>query len=287
VLSAELASNPPAPEGVPASVWKRIPLGKRRLLTYGPLVPGSDAFRTAAICIAAELRLHDVPEAVAVELVTGMPFTTGSSPRRKVLKQVPRFVRFAYQRKTPLLSGCPSIPSRNGDDDRRKLRDSFAAYCGNDCARTCSALRFNRIPEAMIAGTDYEPALLSSLWMPANSGGLGTDCQRLYAILASIAVAEGRAEIYAASTYLSNRIDGTHSARTLRDRMRKLRECGLVETLNKRAALYRVKALDADEIAELEERLGTKEAARWNVIENNHESLRKSSEFPSWDYADL
>jgi hypothetical protein len=73
-----------------------MPRAKQRLALEGPMDAGRGAFRDAVLIVAAELRLHDVPEDDAVSACQAIPFAADSTPRHKVLKSVRDFVRFAY-----------------------------------------------------------------------------------------------------------------------------------------------------------------------------------------------
>lgn len=283
--SAPDFGDPTAPKALRA-VWTKIPLAKRRLLAYGPLSPGRASFQTACVVIAAELALHGIEQEVAVTACEDMPFTADTTPREKVLKSVAAWVKWAYHPPsgTPIMSGCPRSGRTSGGVDTSRMRDSFRAYCEGGCQMTCSSFRLNAMPELNLVGTAYESAIISHLWMPVQSaGGLGSEARRLYAIIASMAVAEGSDKVRAASTYLIRRVGGDMSSRTVRHHLAKLKQHGLIRTLNKHTALIYVPPLSDDQLSRLLAQLGVHDAARWNVIAANHESLRKAEEFPSWD----
>lgn len=277
-------SDPPAPRGIPQATWERMPLAKRRLVAYGPMTPGRDALRTAVIVIAAELALQAVPQDVAEKVCLTMDFETGATARSKLRKSIPDWVKWAYHPKsgTPVLSGCPQT-GRTGSEQGRKLREAFEGYCNDGCALTCASFKLNRMPELNLLGTDYEAILTSALWMPAQSGGLGSETKQLYAIVASSAVAESTNTVQASSTYLTSRVYGQYSSRSIRRYMARLRKHGLVRLMNKHTGEYWIEPMSMDALTTLCATLGVTEAARWNVIEANYESLRKAEEWPTWD----
>jgi hypothetical protein len=280
------ASSPP-PKGIPQHVWLRMPLAKRRLLVLGPLEPGRDNFRTAVIVIAAELALHGVSEDAAGKVCSGMAFETGVTLPSKVRKSIPDWVKFAYHppSKTPIMSGCPQTGRGNSERGTR-MREAFQGYCNEGCAMTCASFKLNAMPELNLVGTDYEPVLTSALWMPAKSGGLGMEAKRLYSIIASVAVAESTNTVQASSTYLTGRVGGQIAARTIRRHMARLREYNLLRTMNKHTGLLYVTPPPMDTLTALCRTLGVTEAARWNVIDANNESLRKAEAWPTWDVED-
>jgi hypothetical protein len=245
------------PKTIPSAAWLRMPLAKRRLAAEGPADAGTDAARYAAITVAAELRLHGLSEEEAWAVVREMPFTTGSTPRHRVKKQLRRSVAFAYHPPDgqQILSGCCQDPRpRIGTATGRTLRPTFAAYCDEECARTCPMLRAIRNPGGALAGTDYEPLDLSDVW--THGTGLGLAGRRVWRTLALLALARGTDEIEGASRYVCLKLEGALGDRHIRTLLARMHALGIVTLLNKRTALRRVHVLDTDAVVELEVRLG-------------------------------
>ncbi len=283
-----ITPSPPPLARLALDAWKRMPLAKRRLLTDGPLTPGRDAFRLAVVAIAAELRLQGVEQEAAEGICAGMPFTEGATPRRKVVKSVKTWVQWAYHPPDgqPILSGCPRTGRTSGSERSSRLRSTFADHCDTACAQSCPAMRLHAMPELALIGTAYEATLLSRIWMSKKAGGLGPEARQVYAILASIAVVERSEKVHASSGYVCRRLGGEWPAATLRRRLTRLRHHGLIKTLNKHTGLHWIPPLSDEALAALEDTLGVNEAARWNVIEANWDSLRKAELWPTWEPED-
>jgi hypothetical protein len=249
--------HPHPPKSISPAAWARMPLAKRRLAVEGPTAVGTDAARHAATAVAAELRLHGVTEEEAWAVVREMPFTTGTTPRHKVKKQLRRSVAFAHHPPDgqEILSGCCQDPRpRAGTMSGGTLRRTFAAYCDEECARTCPMLRAIRNPGGALAGTVYEPLDLSDVW--THGTGLGLAGHRVWRTLALLALARGTNEIEGASRYVCLKLEGALGDRHIRTLLARMHAHGIVTLLNKRTSLRRVHALDANAVAELEERLG-------------------------------
>ena len=168
---------------------------------------------------------------------------------------------------------------------------SAPPHSGRSSTRTATgaALRraprsgLNAMPELALMGTAYEPTIMSKLWMSGKAGGLGYETRQVYAILASMAIMERSEKVRASGTYLTRRLGGEWPAVTVRKHMAKLREHGLITTMNKHVALHWIPPMSENALAALLVKLGVNEAAKWNVIEANWDSLRKAEEWPSWD----
>ncbi len=265
--------------GIPESVWGRIPLAKRRLALEGPLDAGTEAVKSACITLASELYTQGVEQDVARTACLAMPFTTGTTSRRDVERQIPRFVAFAYRKPLPLLSGCPTV-----SESPSPMRNSFSGYCDAECQATCLIRRARTAPEAVLVGTDYYETLISPLWLSGRQGGV-KPAKQVWTLLASMAVMDQNEEIQASIGYLVNRMKGTIPYQTLYRQTRLLRDHRLLVLTNSREGVYCVPALSHDELSELEGRLGVDFEASWNAKDARLRQLRRNEEWPTFDLA--
>jgi DNA-binding transcriptional ArsR family regulator len=269
--------------------WQRlVPHAKRRILTDGPPFTGHDALRIAVIVVAAELASLDVSEQDALTICASIPFTPGRTPESRVRKQIPAFVRWAYSPPDgiPILTGCPRAADRYGSTDspRGRLKAIFEPYCDDDCF-PCPIFLARSTPELTLIGSKYEPLLISHIWMSHRQGGLGAETRQVWMTLAAIAEASGQDVIEASSHYIAHRLGGKVASRTVRHHLSRLGSHGLVETTHRKKGWRRIVAFDQAAVDALEQTLGVLEAARWNRVEANWDSLRKAIEAPEWDVA--
>jgi hypothetical protein len=272
------------PKGIPLHIWDRIPLAKRRLLTYGPMTPGRDAFRDAVVAVAAELSLHGITEEVAVRICRKMPFVTGATSDLRVRRGTTAFVRWAYHAKDgePVYSGCPRITHTSGNEETSRMRGAFEPFCDAECAATCAAFAYNVMPETKLLGTEYFPAISSAIWTSPRQGGLDKDARTIYAVMASIAVATKSDTVWASANYITQRLDGALNTRMIGRRIVQLRSHNLLVLRNKHRGEYWVPVPSPEFLEALEVRLGVSEARRWNRREAAWQSLRKAEMFPTW-----
>lgn len=249
---------------------------KQKLATHGVTAAGTDEARFAALVVAAELRLQGVSEDDAQRTVARMP-VLGASPPRRLLRQMQNSVNRAYTADPPFLSGCCRDPRpRTGSAFTSKLRGTFAAYCDDECARTCSMLRAIRNPDRSLLTTPYEPLERSNLWL--NGGGLGNAGQLAFRLIAQLAVALDTTDVQASGNYICMKSNGAYSPQHLRKALGKLHDEGIVTLLDRRTGLRRVHARDETWIAAKEQELGVHGKRERNVAE----ARKHSDEYRDW-----
>ncbi len=244
-------------------------LAKRRLAVEGPLLPGTNAVLLGSIAVAAELRLQDVPQDVAEEIVLKMPLeATSTNPVRRLRKQQRRGVAFAYHPPDgqAILSGCCRDPRpRTGNHSTSSLREQFVGYCDDDCEATCPMLRAIRSPDRALWGTPHEPVVRSNLWV--QGGGLGAAGRDVYCLVAAQAIVRGTEEVQASSRYVTMKLDGLYSDRHVRRMLSALDTHGLITLRRKRTGLRRVETVSSEDLVKLEEHLGVAGRRSQNVKE--------------------
>jgi hypothetical protein len=256
--------NAPAPlvtlSDEDAARWEKMPLSKRRLATLGPVGSGQEAARMAAIIVAAECKAAGMTLDVAKRIALEMPFVTGATPRRKVLKQVARAVeRFAYSPPNgqPILTGCCRDPrTGSGAPLGRTLRGYMAPYCDAACAATCPMLRAVRFPSTAIGDTPYKHIDDSDLWQ--HGSGYGEAGQFAWRTLALLAELTTDRVVEASATYICQRSGGKYSDDHLRRVLKLMSEDGLVPVIGRsgRTTQRHVPILSLDELRDLERRKG-------------------------------
>ena len=263
---------------IAAQVIARMPRAKLRLAQEGPTEGGTDAARTAAVAVAAELRLLDISEQDALALVTKhMPYIPGATPHSRVIRQLARSVRFAYRAPAPILSGCCRDPRpHSGNHGTGKLRAAFAAYCDDECARTCPMLRGIKNPERTLLGTLYAPLDQSSIWL--HGGGLGNAGHTAFRLVALLALASGTEDVQASGDYLCMKSNGAYSASHLRRVLKRLHEHQVVTLLERRTGLRRIHAHDEAWIADKERELNVAGVRERNIAD----ARRHSDEYHDW-----
>jgi hypothetical protein len=276
------------PTGVDRATWTNLPLAKRRLATEGPVESGHAAARDAALVVAAELRLHHVAEELALHVVREMPLLDLPGKQRHYRKQFPKFVRWAYAPPDgrPLLTGCPRSPRHSEQSGVAHLRDRFAPYCDNDCARTCRIRRASHVPAAALPDSPFEPVWNSSIWV--RGGGLGAAGKDVYEILAALATTspDASSPVWAASRYLATRLGHIVGQSNVRTLLRKMDSLGLVTLEDARRGLYRVHTLTEEQVADLEAFLGTAEKVQERQRDVDREWLAHREWLNEWDDAD-
>jgi hypothetical protein len=260
-------------------LWGGAAPAKRRLALEGPLDPGTDAARRAAIVVAAELKVQGAPIETAQAIVQEMPFTPGNTPERKVRRQLIRSVRWAYNPPDgqPVLTGCCRDTRPHCRTQTARLRQVFEPYCDEECERSCPMLRASRNPVGSLHGTPYEPIIVSDIWTNSG-GGFGTNGERVYALIAGLAVVSGTDKIRVSSRFLTMKLEGRITSSQIRRILKKMGECGLVPLLYRPTALRHVPALTLEEIVSLEKRLGVYGAHDANI----REARRESDDYLSW-----
>jgi hypothetical protein len=89
---------PPFPLGdTDRERWERMPLAKRRLAVFGALDAGQEAARMSVIILAAECRAVGIAFDIALHLCLNITFTTATTSRRKVARQLPRAAQFGFE----------------------------------------------------------------------------------------------------------------------------------------------------------------------------------------------
>jgi hypothetical protein len=232
------------------------------------------------LILAAELRLHGVPEDEAVTIVRRMPLdamTPGEQNRHR--RGVAGIVRWAYNPPggIPILTGCPRA-FRNDASQTGRLRGLFEPYCDDACKKTCCMLRGNRIPATALPGSPFENVWESSLWV--SGAGLGNDGKTLYEVLAALAVAQTEANepVWATSRYLARRLGHQIEARQIRRLLERMDSLGIITLEDRKKGTRHVRELSGEQVSELEAHLGTAEKVR----ERQLEVEREQAAFREW-----
>jgi hypothetical protein len=275
--------GPPIPlESAELAAWKRIPLSKRRLAVLGALEAGTKAAFSTAIVIAAECRAQGIPFAVAEKIACAITFTTNTTPRRQVLRQLPRAAAFAYEPKNgePILSGCcrdPRPRETSGLASPGRMRRLMAPYCDGTCAASCPMLRAIRFPTQAIAETEYAHIASSSLFQ--RSGGLGEAGRVAYEKLALAASVTPDRLVAMSATYLAQKSEGLFNHQTFSRALKALGGVGLApptgEVDESRTIIRLVPVLSPTEVRELETRLGVNGQRRRNVSAAQRATVRR------------
>jgi hypothetical protein len=248
--------------------WERMPRSKRRLAVFGALEAGQEAARMSVIILAAESRAVGIAFDVAMHLCLNITFTTASTSRHRVAKQLPRAAQFGYEppNKVPLLTGCCRDPRpKSGGQLTTKLRRYMAPYCDGACAASCPMLRGIRFPERTIAETEYAHIDESDLWQPGSGyGQAGRLAYRQLALLASLTPDR---IVPATSNYLALRLNGDYTHDHLKRILRRFDQEGLVPVIDREGHTIRrhVPVLGVDELRALERRLGVRGKRASNV----------------------
>jgi hypothetical protein len=279
-----LSTNPEPPiDLTPAerAAWDRMPLSKRRLAVYGAQEAGSAAALTTAIVIAAEAKAQGLPFAVGEKLASAVAFVTGSTSRRKVLKQLKRGAAFAYEPTDgyPVLTGCcrdPRLhPSGKGVSSR--MRDFMEPYCDDACAKTCPMLSAIRHTQRAVAETDYANVAASSLFQAG--AGLGEAGRAAYNVLALLASLDADRNVVASASYLVYKTDGVFTMRALQKALKALHEFGLVQIVGhdkEHAAAIRHVPVHTDYMVKvLERKLGVAGKRDRNIAEAANNTQRR------------
>jgi hypothetical protein len=261
--------------------WNRMPLSKRRLAALGPLVAGREAARLAAIIVAAECAAQGIPYDVALHLCLNLNFTTGQTPRRLVVRQLPSAAEFGYAPPNgrPILTGCCRDPKpRSGAPLGSKLRSYMAPYCDGACAASCPMLKAVRNPEQAVADTDYRAVAESDLWM--HQRGYGQVGRLAYEQLALLATLTTDQIVPATSTYVAMRLGGQFNHEVVRRVLKRLSEDGVapvVETVDQVPHRH-VPVLTVDDVRALEQRLGVRGRRASNLRAISRERSRYGDE---------
>lgn len=263
--------------------WRRMSLAKRRLAAYGPLEPGNLPARRAAMTLAGECRRQGIPFDVAVHLCINIEFEPGTSPKRKVRKQLARAARYAYypENGQTLLTGC--CRDQRPRSTSGTLRQTFAPYCDGACAETCEALKAIRFPETELEESEY--ALIERSDIFAHGGGLGRVAHDVWRAIALLALRTDDRTVSANGSYLFYKLKGTHTERWVRKALRELEDTPLLNLLLEEGGrrTWRVPALTADEIEALERRLGV----YGRRASNFREARNKKSDYEDWIHTGL
>jgi hypothetical protein len=127
-----------------------------------------------------------------------------------------------------------------------------------------------RNPSRSLAGTPYEHAEASNLWV--HGGKLGQAGRLAYQLLAQLAVARGTPEVQASARYLCLKSDGAFDARTFGKMLTELGRAGLVTLINKRTGLRQVHAPTLEEVAALERERQVAGRRQANIAQARRES---------------
>jgi hypothetical protein len=275
------APEPPIPlEANERAAWDRMPLSKRRLATLGALEAGTDAARSTAIIIAAECRAQGMPFAVAEKVASAVAFTTASTPRHRVLRQLPNAAAWAYEPTNgePILTGCcraPGAGETSGLQSPSRLRSLMAPYCDSACAASCPMLKAIRQPREAIAETEYAPVAASSLFQAG--GGLGEAGRLAYQFLALAASLNPERQIAMSANYLVHKSGGQFSRQAFSKALRALNDVGLATVIGRdetRTYVRIVPVLDQVAIDVLERKLGVSRKRQFNINDARRDTKR-------------
>lgn len=271
-------TNPEPPFPLDASNlerWKRMPLSKRRLATYGPVETGRIAARMAVIILAAECAAQGIPIEVALHLCMAVNFTTGETHRRNVVRQLPSAVTFGYTppNGNPILTGCCRDP-RPSTGEGTKLRGYMAPYCDEACAASCPMLKAVRYPERSIMDTDYAHVAASDLWM--HGSGHGQLSRQVYEQLALLSSFASDRTVEATASYVTLRLNGTYSLRAVKRALKRLHDDGLAVVVgtNGRRPKRLIPVLTPEALFSLEARLGVEGKRAANLREAQSDGPR-------------
>jgi hypothetical protein len=240
-----------------------MPRAKRRLAEEGPPNREPRTATDAAFTLAAELRLRRLPEDAARKLAEAMPGVPPQT-RRRLAAQV-HAAYHPHDGRT-ILTGCPrDNRPRSGSLGTSRLRETFASYCDEECARTCPILRAIRSPGRTLQGTAYEALDRSDVW--AHGGGLSAAGHTVYRLLATMAVTTGDELVLASANYLCLKSDGTYTPQHIGKMLTKLDRLGIATLVDKRTGLRRVRALDEEAVLALERELGVSGKRQANIAE--------------------
>jgi hypothetical protein len=263
--------------------WRRMPLAKRRLAAEGPIEPGHIAARRAAMILAGECRRQGIPFDVAVHVCINIPFATGSTPRRRVTKQLARAARYGYypQNGQTLLTGC--CRDQRPRSTSGSLRQTFAPFCDGACAESCEALRAIRFPAIELDESEYAAIDQSNLFL--HGGGLGRVGHDVWRRLAQLALRDDDRKVTATGSYLFHKLDGIYTERHVRAALRSLEKVELAALLHEepQSRTWHIPALEHEKIAELEKRLGVHGKREANL----REARNKKSDYEDWIHAEL
>jgi hypothetical protein len=205
-----------------------------------------------------------------MQLCLSIHYEAGSEGIRRLLRQIPKAVQFAYAPpdRTPILSGCCRDPRTKTEAAMgRTLRLTMAPYCDQGCAESCPMLRAIRFPNRTIAETEYAHIDRSDLWMP--TGGYGEAGHFAYRQLALLACLTKDRIVDANAPYLVLLSEGRYPNDSMRKILKRFHDDGLAPIIDRSCGRTRreVPVLTPDQLCELEQRLGVKSKRQSNIRE--------------------